>query len=470
MRLRNLTPALLAAGSLLALAPAGALARRHPSPLGRCRINVNLAPALVSAGELTEVSGRLTCRRTGSGGQPVALYAHTAGTAGYVPVQNTTTEPSGSYKLTTAAENANTSFYVRSDGAQSGRRRLRVEAQVTLTGPPEGTQIETGAPNQQTFSGTVTPATDIGARVILQRQNAISGEEWHRIGVGQVQAGGTYTIHHIFRVPGDASIRVLVRSDGLNVPSPSTPLDYEISQAQNPGLTILSLADPISYGQSVTISGAVTGATVSQPVTLLAQTVHQHGFAPVAEANTGAGGSYSFAPQSPINSTLYRVIAAGNACAAVRPNARACRAPVVKSAVLYEGVRDVLTAEASPTTVQAGQAVTFSGTVAPDQAGHVIYLERENAAGTGYHVVQRGYVLPGSTYSIVHQVYVPGTKIYRIDLPGGPANGRAVSQPFTIHVTPAPASALTPEAPSNSSLPGEGQTTGSDSETPPSGE
>ena len=387
-----------------------------------------------------------------------------------MPVQNTTTEPSGSYKLTTAAENANTSFYVRSDGAQSGRRRLRVEAQVTLTGPPEGTQIETGAPNQQTFSGTVTPATDIGARVILQRQNAISGEEWHRIGVGQVQAGGTYTIHHIFRVPGDASIRVLVRSDGLNVPSPSTPLDYEISQAQNPGLTISSFADPISYGQSVTISGAVTGATVSQPVTLLAQTVHQHGFAPVAEANTGAGGSYSFAPQSPINSTLYRVIAAGNACAAVRPNARACRAPVVKSAVLYEGVRDVLTAEASPTTVQAGQAVTFSGTVAPDQAGHVIYLERENAAGTGYHVVQRGYVLPGSTYSIVHQVYVPGTKIYRIDLPGGPANGRAVSQPFTIHVTPAPASALTPEAPSNSSLPGEGQTTGSDSETPPSGE
>ena len=241
MRLRNLTPALLAAGSLLALAPAGALARRHPSPLGRCRINVDLAPALVSAGESTEVSGRLTCRRTGSGGQPVALYAHTAGTAGYVPVQNTTTEPSGSYKLTTAAENANTSFYVRSDGAQSGRRRLRVEAQVTLTGPPEGTQIETGAPNQQTFSGTVTPATDIGARVILQRQNAISGEEWHRIGVGQVQAGGTYTIHHIFRVPGDASIRVLVRSDGLNVPSPSTPLDYEISQAQNPGLTISKL-------------------------------------------------------------------------------------------------------------------------------------------------------------------------------------------------------------------------------------
>ena len=92
---------------------------------------------------------------------------------------------------------------------------------MTLTGPPEGTQITTGAPNQQTFSGTVTPA-DVGARVILQRQNAVTGDEWHRIGIGQVVAGGStggeYTITHTFRVPGDASIRVLVRSDRINSP------------------------------------------------------------------------------------------------------------------------------------------------------------------------------------------------------------------------------------------------------------
>ncbi len=40
-------------------------------------------------------------------------------------------------------------------------------------------------------------------------------------------------------------------------------------------------------------------------------------------------------------------------------------------------------------------------------------------------------MLPGSVYSIVHQVYVPGTKVFRIDIPGGPDNGRAVSQLFT---------------------------------------
>ena len=40
--------------------------------------------------------------------------------------------------------------------------------------------------------------------------------------------------HHTFVVPGDANIRVLVRSQRRNAPSPSNVLTYEISQAQNP--------------------------------------------------------------------------------------------------------------------------------------------------------------------------------------------------------------------------------------------
>jgi hypothetical protein len=448
MRLGKLGPAVLAATSLLAVAPAVASAHKHPSPLGRCAINIRVAPRLITAGEQVEVKGRLECLPVaGAGSQAVTLYEYVAGTAGYVPVQSTTTDTSGFYKFTPPALNANTSFYVRSHGAQSGREKTHVALQVTLAGPPEGTVIETGAPHQQTFTGTVTPA-DAGARVILQRQNAVTGDEWHRIGFGSVEADGNYTITHTFRVPGDASIRVLVRSDRINSPSASTPLEYEISQAQNPNLTIASSADPITYGQSVTISGVLAGATTPQTVTLLSRTVHQRGFAPIAEVSTGAGGAYGFPAQTPVNSTLYRVQGAGQ-----------------KSAVLYEGVKDVLTAEVSPTTVQAGEALTFKGTVTPDQTGHIIYLERQNAAGTAFHVVQVGHVLPGSVYSIVHQVYVPGTKVYRIDIPGGPDNGRAVSQPFTIQVTPAPPSALTPEAPGNSSLPSEGQTTGSEAET-----
>jgi len=125
--------------------------------------------------------------------------------------------------------------------------------------------------------------------------------------------------------------------------------------------------------------------------------------------------------------------------------------------VLYEGVKDVLTAQVSATTVQAGQSVTFSGTVAPDHTGHVIYLERQNAHGTGFHVIQVAFVGASSTYSIVHQLYVPGTKVLRVYIPGGPENQGAASQPFSIQVTPSAASTLMPEAPQNSTLPSEGQ-------------
>jgi hypothetical protein len=107
--------------------------------------------------------------------------------------------------------------------------------------------------------------------------------------------------------------------------------------------------------------------------------------------------------------------------------------------------------------VQAGQTLDFSGTVAPQHGGHVIYLERENAAATGFHVVEVATIQPGSQYSILHTVYDPGTKVFRVRIPGGPENEGAVSQAFTVQVTAAPASALTPEPSGNSSMPAEGQ-------------
>ena len=127
------------------------------------------------------------------------------------------------------------------------------------------------------------------------------------------------------------------------------------------------------------------------------------------------------------------------------------------SAVLYEGVRDLLTAQVSAITVRAGQPVTFSGAVAPDHSGHVIYLERQDRTGADFHVVQIGFVEPGSTYSIEHTVYEPGVDVFRVKIPGGPENLGAASAPFTIQVTPAPAAALKPEAPGNSTVPKEGQ-------------
>ena len=455
MRSSRLAPAIAAAASLLALAPAGATAHKHSNPSGRCSVNLNVAPRQITAGDSVVAFGRLHCtHRTNAAGQAVQLFEHSAGIPGYTLVQSTTTDARGFYELTQAGVQTDSSFYVRSHRAQSGRRHVRVAAQVTLSGPPEGTQLLTGRPNQVTFTGTVSPA-DAGARVILQRQNALTGNEWRRIDRGTVGPSGAFSIVHRFIVPGDANLRVIVRSHGMNIPSPSNVLTYEISQAQNPQLTINASSDPIFYGQSVTISGVAAGIA-SGPVTLMARTVRQHGFAPVAEVSTNAGGEYTFPAQSPVNSTFYEVITTDSSCA-TGPHLRACKAVIDKSAMLYEGVKDVLTAAVSQSTIQAGRTLTFTGTVAPDHTGHIIYLERQNIGNGNFHVVEVAAVSAGSAYSIAHTVYAPGTKVFRVRIPGGPENEGAASTPFTIQVTPAPASSLPPEGPGNSGLPAEGE-------------
>jgi hypothetical protein len=456
MRSIKLTTAIAAAASLLCMAPAlaaaaGRHAGRRDRPASGCRVSLAVAPRMLYAGQKATAVGVLSCAEAGAAGaQSVTLYEGSLVTPGYTVAGTATTEANGAYKIeTTSPLSANSRFYVLAGSAQSPYRTVKVIALVTLKGPAEGAQLQaglrTGRRNTVVFTGTVSPA-DIGAEVVLQRQDALTGNEWHRIGGGLVAAGanpteGTFSIRHTFVVPGDANVRVLLRSQRRNVASPSNVLTYEISQAQNAAITIHSSADPITYGQPVTISGAIaagSGATA----TLLARTIHQRGFAPVAEVKANAQGDYEFPAQSPIDSTLYEVQSNGRS-----------------SAVLYEGVRDVLTASVAPgTSVQVGQTLTFSGTVSPERNGHVIYLEREDGLHPGFFHVVEISTITGTTYSIEHTVYEVGTSVFRVRIPGDAQNGGGASQPFTITVAPAPsASAVTPEAPGNSTLPAEGQ-------------
>jgi hypothetical protein len=460
MRSRLLIPVIAAVISLLALVPVSASAHKHSSRNGRCEISLN-APTHLVAGEEVLAFGRLHCvNPANESHQEVSLFHHVWGLPGFTYVQHVTTDAAGFYAISRAdgVVDTNRSWYVRARGARSATKRIRVSAQVTLSGPAEG-QLLTGFPNRVTFTGTVSPA-DIGARVILQRQNSLTGNEWHRIDSDTVEPSGTsgvFTIVHRFIVPGDANIRVLVRSEGRNVASESNLLAYSISQAQSRALTIQSSVDPIAFGESATISGKLTSAG-EQPVTLLARTVHQRGFAPVAQSTTNAAGEYNFPVQAPANSTFYRVQTAGGPPPC--PPREVCPAIFrrrVSSAVLYEGVKDALTAQVSSTTVQAGQTVTFSGTVSPDHTGHIIYLERQNAQAPGFHVIQVWFVGAGSSYAIPHRFYEPGTKLVRVYIPGGPENQGTASAPFSITVTPGSASTLIPEAPANSTLPSEGQ-------------
>lgn len=440
MRLRNPIPAvMLLMTAMLALAPAGALASKlHPSAR-ECQVTLNVSPRIDSAGDPVRAFGRVTCpHQANPSGETVSLLEHTYGVHGRTTVGSTTTDARGYYQFSPVTVQTNSFFYAVSHHTQSERERVGVEAQVTLNGPAAGSQLLTGVRNKVTFTGTVNPI-DSGARVALQGQDALTGNEWRDIGIGTVDSEGHFTIAHTFSVAGAANLRALVHSQNRNVPSFSNELTYEISQAQRPNLTITASVDPINTGEAVTISG-VASTVKSQQVTLLARTVYQGGFTAVATVTSNpTNGEYSFPAQSLTNSTFYEVQVGGK-----------------KSAALFEGVKDLLTTKVLQNTVQAGQPITVSGMITPDHTGHIVYLELQNAAGTAFHVVQIATVGPGSSYTITHRTYVPGAKVFRVRVPGGPENEGIASAPFTIQVTPAPASALTPEAPGNSSLPSEG--------------
>jgi hypothetical protein len=407
-----------------------------------CHVRIFAEPRVVTGGESVQVFGQLACPGGANvAGQPVTIFERSAGAPGakgFKEIGTVSTGPGGFYSIVPSPVTADSFFYARALGARSGTRAVRVAPQVTLAAPgaPDGSQLRTGRSNRVTFTGTVTPG-DAGATVVLQRENSTSFEEWGAIQLGVVGPGGTYSLTHTFVIPGDANIRVVVRKHGkFSVRGISNTLSYVISQRQNPKLTLNASADPISYGQTVTLSGVVAGGA-NQKVTLLSHPRGQKVFTKLTEGTTDGSGAYSFV-QKPLQNTAYKVTSGK-----------------VSSAILVEGVKYVLTAGASATTVQSGQSVTFSGTVTPGQAGKIVYLERENAFGGGFHVVDVGTVSAASTYAITHFLFGNGKQVYRVKVPGDPGNQAVSSSLFPIEVTPAPPSLLRPRP--SAKLPSEGK-------------
>ncbi len=461
---RSLKMIIVAAAALaVCVDGASALAARLPGTGGRsvtdCRISLSFLNRVITAHESVTALGTLRCRRATASlaGEPVTLYERPLGSPAYAIAATGTTEAGGAYALVAPDVTSDSSFYVSAAGATSAVKDVGVLAEVNVKGPPEGVLFtRTTHHTPVKFEGTVSP-TDKHALVILQRQNALNGNGWVSIGYGRVTEAGTFTILHNFVIPGPANIRVLVRDAKVTLASPSNVLGYEVSQAENPLLRIESSADPISYGQSVTISGTVVGVPAGTPVTLVARSPKVPLFTVVEEGKTGAGGAYSFPSLSPTAGTFYRALCAGKS-----------------SAVLFEGVKYVLTASVSgPGTVglgqhltfttQEGQRLTFSGTVKPGVTNHWVYLERENAAHTAFHVVETGEVHPPELpahpeywYSITYAPASAGTSTMRIKIPGDPQNGGTESETFTLEVSASPASTLTPGGPAR--FPSEGQT------------
>ena len=389
-------------------------------------LTINAVPNPIDAGEGVFIYGHLNVGPVS--GQTIVLYHHLSGSGlGYTKVGRTTTDSHGFYEFTRAEDvvMTNRSWFVREQGVHQIHSRTMFERVAALVSLAASTPTAvTGEP--VTFTGSVTP-NHAGERVVLQEQNA-AGTNWRDLEVGRLDGGSNYSISYRWRFAGDHVVRVLLPNEIRNISGSANPVTEVVQQKQLAGFTINSSDPLISYGQTVTISGVLdepSSATTPEtgtPVTLWARNAYQSKFTPVADTTTGSDGSYTFAPQTPVYNTVYQV--------------RTTLAPRRHTAVQFEGVQDVVSMTPDSTTSEVGGKVTFTGTVLPDKAGHVIYLQRLGADGD-WHNEEVRFVTHADTFQFGWVFGKPGTYEFRARITGDRGNVGGASAPVTVDVSAA---------------------------------
>jgi hypothetical protein len=431
MRLRFTVLALLSSAIVIVSVPATALAHRYHGPRHNHGLTIDATPNPIISGEAVLIYGQLNGPDPGN--QTIKLYHHVPPVPGYSLIGITKTNSDGFYEFTRVdgVVTTNRSWFATAPAFPRVHSRTvyeRVAALVSLAASSPTT--DTGTP--VTFTGQVSP-NHTGESVELQEQGSNNGNVWHTIKRGPIGPGSNFSIPYRFRVPGDYILRALFRRDDRNIAAASDTVTEQVEQKQVPDFTINSSSPIITYGQSATISGVLDlpGTTTPDPnvsVTLWGRsylgTFHTIGL-PVM---TGTDGSYSF-NDSPTDNTVYQV-------------RTTFRPPAIRhSAVLFEGVQDVVSIQASSLNVPVGQKVLFTGSVSPDKASHVIYLQRLGVDGF-WHNVEVGFVKPNSTYQFGWTFGNTGSKQFRVKLPGGPVDLGGASPPVTIVVTLPPVGSL----------------------------
>ncbi len=419
MRLRSAVPASLLVAFAAAAAPGVAGAAPHHNR----GLTIAAIPKTIIAGDPVLIYGRLNADPVA--GQTIILYHHVSGgSPGYSKVSETKTTNGGIYTFPRAdgVVETNRNWFVREAGLHGVHSRTiyeHVSALVTLAASP----VTADTNHSVLFSGHVTPS-HAGERVLLQQQEGVNGNDFRTIASARLGFGAKYAIHYRFRVPGARELRVVLRDDQRNITSVSETVSVSIQQTQVRSFTINSSSPITDYNTPVTISGTLyqrpaTAAPAPEPntsVTLYGHFAHQ-GYRALGSTVTSADGSYRFT-QSPTQNETYVVTST--------------LPPKRHTAQLRQGVRDVVTLMASPassTGSTAGKPVTFTGTVTPDKAGHLIYLQRLGLDGD-WHTVAETRVSTSSSYEFLRLVFTTGMFRTRID--GGPTNLGGHSPSVTV--------------------------------------
>jgi hypothetical protein len=425
MRPRFAVPSLLAVLVAIAI-PSTAVAH----PVHNRGLTIGVTPNPITAGESVLIYGKLEGPTVSD--QTITLYHRVNPQVGYSVVSRTTTSSTGFYEFVRAdgVVMSNREWFVRGPALTHSRTiHERVQALVSLSSNVSSTDTSTPV----TFTGSVSP-THIGQRVLLQVP-ANEDNGWRTFATGVINGQSQFTISHRFRFPNVNTVRALLPADTRNAASVSDSLTVSVQQSQVAGFSIASSSPVIPEGQTATISGILDqpGSNVVEAnaaVTLFGHTPGQPNTA-IAATTTGSNGSYKFAPQMPTENTVYQVVTTA--------------APARSSALLYEGVADVLTLSATPTAPLIGAPVTFTGSVSPDKAGEYIYLQRQQPNGDWYDVGV--HVIPvGGSYSFTRVFGAAGSHEFRTRIYGDGDNVGGASAPVAINVgsVVAPTSTLPP--------------------------
>jgi hypothetical protein len=143
-------------------------------------------------------------------------------------------------------------------------------------------------------------------------------------------------------------------------------------------VTIAAAPNPVTFGFSTAISGAVSGTHSSgATVTLEGKVAPYTGaFVKVASTKADAAGHYVFKTAPTLN-TIYRVTAKAS--------------PAATSPDLLVKVRVRITLRVSTRTPASGQAVRFSGFVLPAYNGRRVAIQRRTH--TGWRTIARAKLL-----------------------------------------------------------------------------
>jgi phospholipase C len=191
------------------------------------------------------------------------------------------------------------------------------------------------------------------------------------------------------------------------------------------GITVYAAPNPLTAGRKVRVFGQLVGVRrgvkrCGIAIVMWRRFPGQRLFVPVARTRTVADGRYSFQiPARSVTTNRDWVITTRG----------------LRSRVLAERVRPLLTLSSTATFAVAGDMERLSGTVAPAQAGQRVLLQRR--VGPRWVTAARPRVADGSTFSIAHTFTTGRIEQWRAMVPTTPRNLGSASPVLRIRIAPA---------------------------------